>query len=152
MGYSFGNVSGGKLPEPYCSQSELLLRRAMLSGFPDPLPHSPEGDSGIHWDVAKAWDDELARSGAAKPSTIEVFDKIADIYWLLDSLCPFMLANEHMRKRKLEEELKVAREEVESLIMKYLQDSGFWTLTINHTISVACTESYGNLNFICMRL
>jgi len=119
MGYSFGNISGGKLPGPFESGSEADLRNAMLTGFQN-TPKVMDG-SEVQWDVAKAWDDELARAGAARPSTISHFEEIADIYWLLDQISPFELDNPMMRKRMTAEQLNETRGKFESLIVKFLE-------------------------------
>jgi hypothetical protein len=124
MGFSLTDISGGKLPGPYSDASSLSLRKYMLSGFPDPLPASTE-DCEVQWEVAKAWDEKMTRSGAAKPSTIPHFEKIADFYWLLDNLCPFVLGSEVMRKRRTEEQLAAARQERERLLARFLDDAGF---------------------------
>lgn len=119
MGFSFGNISGGKLPGPYESASNLNLRNAMLTGFSKSVLNAD--CSEVQWDVAKAWDEELARAGAARPHTISHFEQIADIYWLHDKVCPFELDSPFMRMRKTAEQLKAARDETESLIVRFLE-------------------------------
>ncbi|KID65406.1 uncharacterized protein G6M90_00g052630 [Metarhizium brunneum] len=119
MGFSFGNISGGKLPGPYESPSNLNLRNAMLRGFSKSCLNAD--CSEVQWDVAKAWDEELARAGAARPHTISHFEQIADIYWLQDKVSPFELDSPFMRMRKTAEQLKAARDETESLIVRFLE-------------------------------
>lgn len=124
-GYSFSNLSGGTLPGPYSSPAELSLRAAMLSGFPEPLPIPTEENSEVQWEVAKAWDDLLAERGIVRPRTIAGIEKIADIYWLLNNLSPFILSNETLRKNRTEEVISALREKTEALIIRFLADNGF---------------------------
>jgi hypothetical protein len=111
-------MSGGQLPGPYDSPSELYLRNAMLTGFPDSTPVAD--DSEIQWDIAKVWDSKLAGAGATRPHTIPRFREIADIYWLLDKVSPFELDNPFMRKRKTAQQLKAAKYKTESLIVRFI--------------------------------
>jgi hypothetical protein len=119
MLFSFGNMSGGQLPGPLEVGSQLELRKAMLNGFPSPLPI--EADSDVEWDVAKAWDEALAQAGAAGPRTIPGFERIADTYWFADTLSPYELDNPVMRQRRTAEQLEAIRDKTESLIVRFLE-------------------------------
>lgn len=119
MLFSFGNMSGGQLPGPLEDGAQLELRNAMLSGN-YPYISSIEDSSNIAWDVARAWDEALAQAGAASPRTIPNFERIADIYWLTDTLSPFELDNPIMRQRRTSEQLKAIRDKTESLIVRFL--------------------------------
>ncbi|TWU72494.1 hypothetical protein ED733_001605 [Metarhizium rileyi] len=121
MSFSFANLSGGKLPGPYESVSKLKLRNAMLTGFSESVLNAD--CSEVQWDVAKTWDEELARAGTARPRTISHFHEIADIYWLQDRLSPFELDSPFMRIRKTAEQLKTVRDETESLIVRFLEST-----------------------------
>ncbi|TDZ19140.1 hypothetical protein Cob_v007914 [Colletotrichum orbiculare MAFF 240422] len=120
MGFSFGNICGGTLPGPYESAADqLALRQLMLSGFCETPPagwESPE----TQWDLAEEWDRQLARAGAARPSTISLFEEIANIYWLQDKVSPFQLDNPMMRKHMTEEQQLKARKTTEDLMIKFL--------------------------------
>ena len=118
MGFSFANIPGGHLPGPFNNTSELSLRKAMLNGFSNPLASIDHAD--VSWELAQAWDKELARAGAARPGTIPQFEDIADIYDLQDKTSPFELDNPMMRKRMTADELQAVRDETESLIVKFL--------------------------------
>ncbi|KAK1613535.1 hypothetical protein BDP81DRAFT_336811 [Colletotrichum phormii] len=118
MGFSFGNICGGTLPGLYEGASQLALRRAMLDGFPETPPELDPSE--VQWDLAEAWDKELARAGAARPRTISRFKEIANIYGLQDKVSPFELDNPMMRKRMTAEQLKEARRSTEDLIIKFL--------------------------------
>ncbi|UKZ78651.1 hypothetical protein TrVFT333_006397 [Trichoderma virens FT-333] len=118
VGFSFGNLSGGNLPGPFETGINLNLRKAMLTGFSTPFPIAD--NSELQWDVANAWDEELARAGAAKPSTISHFENIADIYWLQNKISPFELDSPVMRSRKTAEQLKTIRDETENMIIRFL--------------------------------
>lgn len=118
LGFSFGNISGGKLPGLFETGANLRLRNAMLSGFTTPSLSADTSES--RWGVAKAWDKELVRAGAAKPATIPHFEDIADIYWLQDKISPFELDSPVMRRRKTAEQLRSIRNETEEMIVKFL--------------------------------
>lgn len=118
MGFSFGNISGGHLPGPFENLSQQNLRKAMLTG--NFKPFLDANDPEIQWDIANAWQEALTRSNAARPCTISNFEEIRDIYWLQDRLSPFELDSPVMRKRKTSEQLKVMRDETESLIVRFL--------------------------------
>lgn len=120
MAFSFANIPGGRLPGPFESAPMLDLREAVLAGFPNPIPVVADR-SEVQWDLAKAWDQELVRAGAARPHTIPRFEEIADVYWLQDKIMPFELDSPIMRKRKTAEKLKAARKETESLIVRFLE-------------------------------
>ncbi|KAL6692400.1 phosphotransferase enzyme family domain-containing protein [Trichoderma pleuroticola] len=119
LGFSFANLSGGKLPGPFETGANLSLRKAMLSGFSTPSLN--ENIAEIQWDLAKAWDKELVRAGAAKPATISQFEDIADIYWLQDQTSPFELDSPVMRGRKTAEQLRIIRNDTEKMIFKFLE-------------------------------
>ncbi|TEA10433.1 hypothetical protein C8034_v009846 [Colletotrichum sidae] len=120
MGFSFGNICGGTLPGPYESAADqLALRQLMLSGFRETPPAGWES-SETQRDLAEEWDRQLARAGAARPSTISLFEEIANIYWLQDKVSPFQLHNPMMRKRMTEEQQRKARKTTEDLMIKFL--------------------------------
>lgn len=118
FGFSFGNISGGKLPGPFETGANLSLRKAMLFGFKTSFLNADASE--IQWDVAEAWDKELVRACAAKPATIPHFEDIADIYWLQDEISPFELDSPVMRRRKTAEQLRRIRNETEEMIVKFL--------------------------------
>ncbi|KAL7908442.1 hypothetical protein GGI35DRAFT_486492 [Trichoderma velutinum] len=118
LGFSFGNISGGKLPGPFETGPNLSLRKAMLSGFSMPILNADASEG--QWDVAKAWDKDLVRAGVTKPATIPHFEDIADIYWIQDHICPFELDSPVMRRRKTAEQLRSIRNETEEMIVKLL--------------------------------
>jgi len=125
LGFSFSGMYGGQLPGPDSEPFELLIREAMLAGFPESLPTFDSEESTRQWKLAKVWNVELARSGAARPQTIENFDKIADIYWLADNLSPFDLENVSLRQQRTENQLRARREEIARTVGKFLSDAGF---------------------------
>ncbi|PNP49017.1 hypothetical protein THARTR1_10228 [Trichoderma harzianum] len=119
LGFSFANLPGGKLPGPFETGANLSFRKAMLSGFSTPSLN--ENNAEIQWDLAKAWDKELVRAGAAKPATISQFEDITDIYWLQDQTSPFELDSLVMRRRKTTEQLRSIRNDTEKMIFKFLE-------------------------------
>lgn len=125
MVFSLSGVPGGKLPGIDSDPFELSLRAAMLAGFSQLAPEGLTDEQRAKWEVAKAWDSELTRSGAARPSTIPQFEKIADIFAFADSLSPWALENEAMRKRKTEAQLLAIREETEREIIAFLDRVGY---------------------------
>lgn len=119
---SFGDIDG-KLPGPYCTDPrDMAPRKALLEGFPDPLPSSHDD---AHWEIAKAWDDELARKGIQRPRTIRGIDALSGVYWLSEQICPFLLCNEVVRRHRTEEQLEKDRINAEGLLTRFLEDHGF---------------------------
>ena len=113
----------GQLPGLFdTDQEQLKLRSAFLSGFPKPLPSS---ESGIQWEIAKAWNDELDRCGAQSPNTIKGIANSSGVYWFSEQLCPFSLSNEFVMRRGTEEELKKRRQAIENLLIEFLGSYGF---------------------------
>ncbi|KAG2419956.1 hypothetical protein HFD88_004753 [Aspergillus terreus] len=96
--YSFHDVHG-LLPGAHTTDEGLLaLRKALLHGFPNPLPESPPPPTGpvrfgskrnIQWHLAKAWDEELAKLEVQRPATIPSADEISRLHWFAQDICPF---------------------------------------------------------------
>ena len=81
----------GQFPSARESDELSALHRAMLSGFPTPLP---ESNDEVDWPSAKAWDEALSAADAVKLSTIENIGPLSDLFWLSGQLLPFKLCNE----------------------------------------------------------
>ncbi|KLU87122.1 hypothetical protein MAPG_06127 [Magnaporthiopsis poae ATCC 64411] len=85
----------GQMPEWIKDQPDedgsVALRRAKLNGtFPSPLPANTEA---IQWDLAAAWEHELEKLDAKRPSTIVGMENIANVDSLLSAVLPFQLSN-----------------------------------------------------------
>ncbi|KAF9903599.1 hypothetical protein EC991_003511 [Linnemannia zychae] len=119
--FSFSHLVGGRLPGPFSTDTKLLVRTYMLSGFPSPLPESADDTLKL----ANIWDKELIRSGAKIPRNIAGFEKLTGAYYLQDLLCPFALVKEFARKRRTEEELAAIRKRTEEDICKVLDLVGY---------------------------
>ena len=118
---SFGNIEG-RLPGPYCNEpGQLDLRKALLDGFPDPLPLS---ESDVKWEVAKIWDEELAQKDVQRPRTIRGIAALSGVYWLSEQICPFLLCNEAVFKHRTTKQSEKDREEAEKLLINYLEGYG----------------------------
>ena len=81
----------GQLPSPRESGKYLALRKAMLAGFPDPLPPSIDD---VQWPSAKAWDDALRERGTERPGTSENIAALSDLFWLSGQILPFNVFKE----------------------------------------------------------
>ncbi|KAI4138391.1 MAG: hypothetical protein LQ341_004689, partial [Variospora aurantia] len=112
----------GQLPSPRESGDFLMLRTAMLTGFPDQLPPS-SGD--VQWPSAKAWDDALRARGAKRPSTIKNIAALSDLFWLSGQILPFKLCNKVVVKNSSKEELAARKETGEGLLINFLSDYGY---------------------------
>ncbi|KAK6812429.1 hypothetical protein RU639_011900 [Aspergillus parasiticus] len=130
----FHSISGA-LAAPYSEETE-DLREAILHGFPDVenLPNSKpmrqgwaEFGSGrdIQWGLAKAWNDELVRVGALRPSTIDGADDFSRAHWFIQDLAPWHLFDPAVLEIRTPEQLEEARKEVEATLGKYLDGWGF---------------------------
>lgn len=99
-----------------------ILRNSYLSGFPEPLP---EHNSEIQWEFAKAWDDELARVGAKKPSNMKGVVALADLHWLHNQVTPYLLCNPTILQYRKPHDLVRDRKEAEELLVWFLESQGY---------------------------
>jgi hypothetical protein len=110
-----------RLPGPYEQDPDrVLLRDALLHGFPSPLPASSQS---VRWDLAEIWDSQLAKVGANKPSTLEGIETLSRLYTLLDMICPEMLCNEVIVKQRNREIMEQEKEVAEELLERFLRDN-----------------------------
>lgn len=114
----------GQFPSPRESGELIALRKAMLIGFPDPLP-STNKDGIVQWPSAKAWDDALCESNAKRPSTIENIAALSDLFWLSGQILPFKLCNPVVVKNSSQEQLAARRKAGEELLINFLDDYGY---------------------------
>lgn len=117
--------SGGQLngwsPDPEAA----LFQHAKLTGrFPSPLP--ARDGSGIDWEIARAWEDELRKLDIKRPSSFQGIDKVADVEALLGLLLPWRLTNEDaLRRNPDEEKRKALRQSSERQLEEILEHLGF---------------------------
>lgn len=104
---------------------EAALRRAKLDGFPASLPSKADSDSGIDWEVAKAWEDALEAEGVKRPGTIKGIDKVADVDTILCAILPWRVTNADILARQTEEVIIECRNENEDHLDKLLSRLGF---------------------------
>jgi hypothetical protein len=71
------------------------------------------------------FEEELERVGAARPSSIEGAEGIAEVYGFISEVCPFYFLMERWIERQSEEKLQVRREEQGKTIEKALAKWGF---------------------------
>lgn len=112
----------GQFPSPRESGEPLLLRKAMLTGFPDPLPPSTDE---VQWPSAKAWDDALCERGAKRPGTIADIAPLSDLFWLSGQILPFKLCNEVVVRNSSQEHLAARKKTGEGLLINFLNDYGY---------------------------
>jgi hypothetical protein len=107
----------------------MALRNAKLTGqFPSPLPASAASDNGpgVDWELAQAWEDELQKSDAKRPSTIQGMDKVADVDEVLGLLLPWRLTNEDFLRMNPDEGQRIAlRRIAERQLVGLLDHLGF---------------------------
>ena len=114
----------GQFPSPRESGELLALRKAMLTGFTEPLP--PTDKNGlVQWSSAKAWDDALREKNAQRPSTIENIAPLSDLFWLSGQILPFKLCNPVVVKNSSQEKLAAWRKSGEDLLISFLNDYGY---------------------------
>lgn len=114
----------GQFPSPRESRELLALRKAMLTGFADPLPPTDK-DGSVQWASAKAWDDALCERNAKRPSTIENIAALSDLFWLSGQILPFRLCNQIVVKNSSQEQLSAMRKTGEELLINFLNDYGY---------------------------
>lgn len=112
----------GQFPSQRESGEPLALRKAMLTGFPDPLPPS---NNEVDWPSAKAWDDALCEQNAKRPSRIEGIAALSDLFWLSGQILPFRLCNETVVRNSSPEQLAARRKKGEELLIGFLDDYGY---------------------------
>ncbi|KAH7379847.1 kinase-like domain-containing protein [Cadophora sp. MPI-SDFR-AT-0126] len=112
---------GGWSPDPEAAS----LRHARLTGrFPSPLPARHGSD--IDWEIAEAWEIELQKLGAKRPSLFQGIDRVAEIEALLGLLLPWRLTNEDaLRRNPDEEKRKGLRQDGERQLQEILEHLGF---------------------------
>ncbi|KAI9812985.1 MAG: hypothetical protein M1826_002576 [Phylliscum demangeonii] len=122
---SFGDI-GGRLRGPLSrDEFETAMRDALLQGFANPSP-PPSASNNSRWDIAKAWDEELAKRNIQRPSTINGIEALSRLYWLSDQICPFLLSSQVMLMSQWNEErVKKERTEVEERLVNFLEERGF---------------------------
>jgi len=117
----------------YCVVSpEASVAAALFHGFPSPLPvsiptTSPEYHDGEspQWEVMAMFEEELKRVGAARPSSIEGAEDIAEVYGFMSEVCPFHFVMERWIKRQTEEKLQTHRKKQEETLAKALEKWAF---------------------------
>ena len=110
-----------QFPGPYEQDPDrVLLRHALLHGFPSPLPASSRG---VGWDMAGMWDSQLAEVGAKRASTLEGIGPFSRLYMLLDIICPDMLCNEVIIKQRSRATMEQEKEVAEELLERFLQEN-----------------------------
>jgi hypothetical protein len=100
---------------------QAALRNAKLYGFPSPLPPT----TGIDWEVAKAWEDELERLCVKRPRTIEGIDKVADVDTVLRTILPWRVSNSDILRLQSEKVIMKCKEENEQQLIGLLERLGF---------------------------
>ncbi|KAJ5593541.1 hypothetical protein N7537_010445 [Penicillium hordei] len=117
-----GRIRGCSVIE---GRKEMSLDEAMLHGFPDPLPDCKDGDEFEEWELAKAWEDELERTGCKRPIMMPGIDKVANVYALLRSILPWRVTNADIVARQSDEVIRECQSENEVVVIQILEHSGF---------------------------
>lgn len=71
------------------------------------------------------FEEELKRVGAARPSSIEGAEGIAEVYGLISEICPFHFVMDRWVDKQSEEKLQEAAKKQRALIEKPLLKWGF---------------------------
>ncbi|KAI0911027.1 hypothetical protein F4823DRAFT_587819 [Ustulina deusta] len=103
------------------ASEQAALRNAKLHGFPSLLPPT----TGIDWEVAKAWEDELERLHVKRPRTIEGIDKVADVDTVLRTILPWRVSNSDILRLQSEKVIMKCKEENEQQLIGLLERLGF---------------------------
>ncbi|KAI1360899.1 hypothetical protein F5Y08DRAFT_331249 [Xylaria arbuscula] len=103
------------------TSEQAVLRNAKLHGFPSPLPLT----TGVNWEVAKAWEDELERQSVKRPRTIEGIDKVADVDTVLRTILPWRVSNSDILRMRSEKVIIKCKEENEQQLIGLLERLGF---------------------------
>ncbi|KAF9885584.1 hypothetical protein FE257_012790 [Aspergillus nanangensis] len=132
--YSFYDVHG-LLPGLYTTDEGMVaVRKALLDGFPSPLPESPPLPTGpvrfgekqnIQWELLKAWDDELAALGVLRPATIPYAADISALHWFSQDVCQFYFLQDMWLEAIGEKRVAEERKEQQELLEQYLTGRGY---------------------------
>jgi hypothetical protein len=118
-------------PGPYVNNPQnLVMHRALLYGFPDPLPEPAKGGktaspkygsgAGIDWKLSHMWAEELNKAGALRPARMgPQADEITALYWFVQDICPPYLLLQPTQKA--EQAQVMYKEKGGILLMKYLE-------------------------------
>ncbi|KAL3418724.1 phosphotransferase enzyme family protein [Phlyctema vagabunda] len=116
----------------YALAPDAAVTDALFHGYPSPLPTSvpttsPEYVDGQspQWEVMAIFEEELKRVGAARPSSIEGAERIAEVYGFMSKVCPFHFVMERWISRQTEEKLQAVRTGQEEKISRALEGWGF---------------------------
>jgi hypothetical protein len=77
------------------------------------------------WEVAKAWNAAMKKSGVVSPSDMKGMDKIHDMWRLQTLLCPWQLVDEFTLKQMDDEKKAELRAKVEADLVQLLEKLGF---------------------------
>lgn len=117
----------------YCVISaEPAVASALFHGFPSPLPAStlPTGpefrdDDAPQWEAMAMFEEELRRVGAARPSSIEGAEGIAEVYGFMSEVCPFYFVMDKWVERQSEDRLQECRVQQAETLAKALAKWSF---------------------------
>lgn len=112
----------GQLAAPRGLSDAAALHKAMLEGFPDPLPANTED---INWVVAKEWDDALQKHTTKSPKSLKNMKTIANLFWFSGEIAIFLLVQDHIVKQAEKETLSRWRARSEAALAQFLEDYGF---------------------------
>ncbi|KAK1757149.1 aminoglycoside phosphotransferase, partial [Echria macrotheca] len=116
----FGGIYGSLVPRDH-----ELLQEAVWSGVFDPALEGLSDEEKEMWEVAKAWDDELASLGLVRPSQTAGKDGLRDLNELLALLCPRILDYPMCMKRLSKGGVHgKTRAEIEAKIAETLDKNG----------------------------
>jgi hypothetical protein len=101
------------------------INAAILSGDFTTPPANLDEESTKKWEVAKAWNTAMKKSGVVSPSAIKGVDKIRDMERLQRLLCPWQLGSEFMLKQMDDEKKAELRAKTEADLVKWLEKHGF---------------------------
>jgi hypothetical protein len=101
------------------------INAAMLSGDFTTPPANLDEESTKKWEVTKAWNTAMKKSGVVSPSDMKGVDKIRDMVRLETLLCPFQLSSESMLKQMDDEKKAELLVKTEADLVQWLEKHGF---------------------------
>ncbi|KAI5237519.1 hypothetical protein E4T43_07987 [Aureobasidium subglaciale] len=108
------------------------IASALFHQYPSPLPASeaitksePGDHSPPQWNLMAFFEQELAKCGAARPSSIPGAEDITHVYEFMAEVCPFHFVMERWIARQDEAKLKACKVEQMEMIDKALTKWGF---------------------------
>lgn len=77
------------------------------------------------WELMRMWEEELMRTGAARPGNIAGADELSCLYWFMTDLCHWYFVDKRWLAGRTEEQMEETRKAQEEILDRYLAGWGY---------------------------